>query len=148
MIKIKTEGFNELLRAMDNYSKDLGDQVDVILSNGAQNIESEARAAAPRGNTGALASSISSNVSERFNKRVSVEVPYAAYVEFGTGIRVFENKIGFVYSPELQSYANEFFVNGKGTMPATPFLFPAFENKKQEIINQIKEALLPKRFKG
>src|ERR1043165_8839241 len=50
---------------------------------------------------------------------------YAAYVEFGTGV------FAAAYVPSLpaplQEYAKTFFVNGKGRVPARPFLIPAIE---------------------
>jgi hypothetical protein len=45
--------------------------------------------------------------------------PYAPYVEFGTGTNV---RIPQGFS----AFAMQYFVNGKGTMKAQPYLIPAF----------------------
>jgi HK97 gp10 family phage protein len=57
--------------------------------------------------------------------------PYAPYVEFGTG----KNKViplGF------EDYAMQFYVNGKGTMEAQPFLIPAYLKYKKIFLNDMK----------
>jgi hypothetical protein len=68
---------------------------------------------------------------------------YAAYVEFGTGAEVskgFAREYGT--PPEgLPTYAMEFFVNGKGRLPARPFLFPAWFKESGEFMKRIKDAM-------
>jgi hypothetical protein len=46
----------------------------------------------------------------------------AAYLEFGTG----SYYVGAGYSKEWQDIAFEFFVNGEGTLPSRPYLYPAW----------------------
>ena len=59
---------------------------------------------------------------------------YAAYVEFGTGTKV--------QIPQgLEDYAMTFYVNGKGRLPARPFLFPAWFRESGEFMKRIKEAM-------
>jgi hypothetical protein len=59
---------------------------------------------------------------------------YAAYVEFGTGTKV--------QIPQgLEDYAMTFYVNGKGRLPARPFLFPAWFKGSGEFMKRIKEAM-------
>ena len=64
---------------------------------------------------------------------------YSAYVEFGTGIFA----AGYVASlpPDLQAYAMQFFVNGKGRLPARPFLFPAYFKNLAILKDNIKNIL-------
>ena len=64
---------------------------------------------------------------------------YAAYVEFGTG--VFAAAYVPTLPPELQEYAKRFFINGKGRIPAKPFLFPALEVNKKILIDNLKAVL-------
>ena len=59
---------------------------------------------------------------------------YAAYVEFGTGTKVQIPK-------GLEDYAMEFYVNGKGRLPARPFLFPAWFRESAEFLKRIREAM-------
>lgn len=67
--------------------------------------------------------------------RVTAGSKYAAYVEFGTG--------GFVDVPEgVEDYAMTFYVNGKGTMRPSPFLFPAFFTESKKMLEQIRKELV------
>lgn len=64
-----------------------------------------------------------------------VPVAYAAYVEFGTG--VFAAAYVSILPVEIQEYARTFFINGRGRMPAQPFLFPAIEKARVNLINRL-----------
>lgn len=61
---------------------------------------------------------------------------YSAYVEYGTG------KFAAAYVPtlpiELQEYARTFFVNGLGRIPARPFIWPAIEKGRKDLIDRLK----------
>lgn len=67
-------------------------------------------------------------------------VDYAPYVEFGTG--PFAAKYVPSLQPEWQAIAKEYFVSGKGRMPARPFLYPAVMNNinifNEELEKQLK----------
>lgn len=139
--KGEIKGLAALKAKLDKYNKDLSVGVDGILSDGAMSIAANARARAPKGNQGKLPASIRADVSQPFNKIIEAGAPYAAYVEFGTGSRVFENKIGFDFAPEVKQFALEFYVNGLGRMPASPFMFPALEQGKIQIIKDVKKLL-------
>ena len=58
--------------------------------------------------------------------------PYAPYVEFGTGS-------GVNVPQGFEAYAMQFYVNGKGTMRAQPFLIPAFIKYKKVFLNDIRK---------
>lgn len=135
------QGLAQLKAKLEQYNKALSVDVDGILSDGAVSIAANARARAPKGNQGKLQASIRYDVSEPFQKTIEATAPYAAYVEFGTGSRVFENKIGFDFAPEVKEFALEFYVNGLGRLPATPFMFPALEQEKVQIIKEVKKLL-------
>ena len=57
--------------------------------------------------------------------------PYAPYVEFGTGS-------GVVIPQGFNAFAMQFYVNGKGTMRAQPYLIPAFIKYKKVFLNDMK----------
>ena len=58
--------------------------------------------------------------------------PYAPYVEFGTGSNV--------SIPEgFGAYAMQFYVNGKGTMKAQPFLIPAYIKYKKVFLRDMRK---------
>lgn len=85
------------------------------------------------GGLGNLLSSISADGSGLEVEIVAAKF-YAPYVEFGTGERV---KV----PSGLEDYAMQFFVSGKGKMPARPYLFPAFFVQKEVLLRRIKEIL-------
>jgi HK97 gp10 family phage protein len=58
--------------------------------------------------------------------------PYAPYVEFGTGS-------GVNVPQGFEAYAMQFYVNGKGTMRAQPFLIPAFIKYKKVFLRDIRK---------
>lgn len=138
---VNMTGLSDVLRKIEAYSKDLADSIDTELSVAAQAVALTAKVRAPKGKTGALSASIYSDVSVRFSKRIIAPLYYSPYVEFGTGARVFENKIGFEFSPEIRAFAREFYVNGMGRMPAQPYLFPAYEVEKKKFIQRVKDIL-------
>ena len=81
-----------------------------------------------------------SNISEpAIGVEFSVASPYAAYIEFGTGLFA----AAYVPSlpPSLQEYAMTFFVNGKGRIPARPYLFPAIEANTVLLMQRLKAQL-------
>ncbi len=58
--------------------------------------------------------------------------PYAPYVEFGTGSNV---RIPQGFS----DFAMQYFVNGKGTMKAQPYLIPAFIKYRKIFLKDMKQ---------
>jgi hypothetical protein len=58
--------------------------------------------------------------------------PYAPYVEFGTGTNV---RIPQGFS----DFAMQYFVNGKGTMKAQPYLIPAFIKYRKIFLKDMKQ---------
>ena len=58
--------------------------------------------------------------------------PYAPYVEFGTGS-------GVVIPQGFNDFAMQFYVNGKGTMKAQPYLIPAYLKYKKVFLNDLRK---------
>lgn len=110
--------------------------VDTELAQGAINVANHARSLAPQGKTGKLKASIFADTSQPFNKTVGSNLWYAPFVEFGTGVNVF--KTNFRFTPEMRDYAKEFFVTGKGFAYPVPYLFPAVEAERKEIVKRIR----------
>lgn len=143
MYKVELKGLQQVLANIEKYSKDLADGIDQDLSTAAESVAVMAKTKAPIGKTGALGEYIRADVSIRFQKTVTVYAPYAAYVEFGTGVKVFKTP-EFNFTPEMKAYAMEFYVSGKGREPAHPYLFPSLEIEKVRLIARIKERLFGK----
>lgn len=140
--KAKISGLSQVLKQVEAYSKNMADEIDNELSVAAQNVASRAAVYAPVGRTGALGGFINADTSKRFDKTITAHAPYAAYVEFGTGSRVFEANSGFMFTPEMKEFAREFYVNGMGRMPASPFMFPALEIERMDLVKSIRAVLL------
>src|SRR5688572_8350269 len=137
MFKVKIDGLESVLKKVEKYDKALGEGVINVLSEGAENIAANARARAPKGRTKRLANSIIADTSQPYRKSVSVFAPHAPFVEFGTGSRVFDSP--FQFTPAMKEYAMDFFVSGKGRMPAAPFLFPAYTAEIIQIRNRLRK---------
>lgn len=138
----RIEGLEKVIKKIDAYDKSLSTGISLALDEGAALAASTARVTAPTGKRGLLKASIGSSSLGKYDKQFYALAPYSAYVEFGTGSRVFEAKSGFMFTPEMKEFASEFYVNGRGRMPASPFMFPALELAKKEIIKNIKKILL------
>lgn len=99
--------------------------------------ELEAKQNAPK-DTGKLAQSIFyEKKRDGLGARVTANVNYAPYVEFGTG--------GMINIPSgFEDLAKKFFVNGKGRMKAQPYLIPAvrraYEDLKRRTAKRVQRA--------
>ena len=58
-------------------------------------------------------------------------LPMGAYMEFGTGVYV---KV----APEWKDMAWQFYVNGKGRLHATPYMYPAFIKGRSNLLRLLK----------
>ena len=63
----------------------------------------------------------------------------AAYYEFGTGDDA-QRYIQSTLPTEWDEYAFSFYKTGEGTIKHRPFLFPAYEAERIELIKKIKES--------
>jgi hypothetical protein len=59
----------------------------------------------------------------------------AAYFEFGTGKNYLQMQSS--YTPEMKRIATSYYKNGKGTIKAHPYLFPAYYKYRKEFIKAI-----------
>jgi hypothetical protein len=134
--KVEIQGLSRLQKKLDGYDKELTKEVDKQLTIGAKNVEMMAVRLAPAGKSGRLKASIYSDTARVFDKSVGSHLPYAPYVEFGTGVNVFKG--GFKFTAEMKAYAREFYVSGKGFRFPTPYLFPALETEKRALIKRIR----------
>jgi hypothetical protein len=80
-----------------------------------------------------------------FSGKVGVEGndPFPAYVEFGTGTN-FTDLVAEkpqLYTADVQEIAYNFFVNGLGTLPASPYLFPSFFEERTKFVDNLRKEL-------
>ena len=60
----------------------------------------------------------------------------AAWYEFGTGKNYLQ--MASSYTPEMKRIAQSYYRNGKGTIKAHPYLFPAYYRNRKEFLKAIK----------
>lgn len=85
-LTVNFKGLEELKQKLSTLKAGLVTQVDYVLDKGAQAIATKARQNTPV-DEGILRNSIGVSVelSDRLTRRITVNAPYAAFVEFGTG---------------------------------------------------------------
>jgi hypothetical protein len=117
---------NELLNAITRLKKKV-ENVHTLVEESCTDIAAKANSRAPIG----VSVYASGNT-------VTASGPLAAYHEFGTG------GAAAVYTQTLPAdwdkYALSFFVTGKGTLVDSPYLFPAYESERLELIKKIKQS--------
>jgi HK97 gp10 family phage protein len=69
------------------------------------------------------------------------ENPLPAYVEFGTGLSAQQLLNSGEYDQDVRDIAIQFYKNGKGTLPANPYLFPSFFEERPKLIESLKKEL-------
>ena len=117
-----------------DISKRLESQVEDLIEDTAQNIESDAIVAASR-DSSKLASSINME-SKGLEAEITSKADYSPYVEFGTG--------GEVDVPKgMDDYAIQFKGQGlkKVSLIARPFLFPAWRENGLKMMNRLKNLI-------
>lgn len=129
---ININGLDKLRNRVKKLNTALKTEVVKEVHTAGLNIANGARSRVPV-NFGGLKSKINNDDTET-GTEVIVQQSYAAYVEFGTGAEV-EVPAG------LEDYALQFFVSGKGHLPAQPFLFPAYFEERNKMIQRIKQVL-------
>lgn len=131
-LEVKVKG--NVARVLAKIPKEAEAIMEEEIAAAIVDIEREAVMSAPS-DLGALRASIKGD-SKGMEGAVSVGVNYAPYVEFGTGGKV-DVPVG------LEDYAIQF--KGKGirqvNLPARPFLFPAFFNQTEKMLDSMKRAL-------
>lgn len=121
-----------LYKAIENIKKKV-ENVPKMVEQSCHEIAVRAQSNAPYGIT------VSSNGNVIRAEGPLGDTEFAAHMEFGTG------KSAATYIPshlpqEWDEYAYTFYVTGKGTRKASPYLFPAFEAERVELIKKIKES--------
>jgi HK97 gp10 family phage protein len=134
-VGVKIKGTSQVLNRLKNISKETELAVKSSVVRNTDQIYAQALANVPvldghlrgSGNTSYQDGQLTGVVS--FGGQAA---PYAPYVEFGTGINV--------SIPEgFDAYAMQFYVNGKGTMKAQPFLIPAYIKYKKVFLRDMRK---------
>lgn len=62
-----------------------------------------------------------------------------AYIEFGTG--EYATSTLSAYNAEWRAMAYEFYVNGKGTLPARPYMYPSWVKNTTGLIDRLRSRM-------
>ena len=137
MAKSEIKGLNKLLKKFETLDKEIIKNVKGTIEGAAQDIEVEAKVAAPV-DFGKLRQGIKAQpiAGKEMGYRVIAKEKYSAFMEFGTGGRV---KV----PTELKEVAIQF--KGKGirevNIQPRPFLYPAFVKHRKILIKDLKDYL-------
>ena len=137
MAKSEIKGLNKLLKKFETLDKEIIKNVEGTIEGAAQDIEVEAKVAAPV-DFGKLRQGIKAQpiAGKEMGYRVIAKEKYSAFMEFGTGGRV---KV----PTELKDVAIQF--KGKGirevNIQPRPFLYPAFVKHRKILIKDLKDYL-------
>jgi hypothetical protein len=122
---------NNILKAIEGLKKKV-ENVPVLVEESCVTIAQKANSQAPIG------ISVYAN-----GNTVTASGPLAAYREFGTGLaeKPYDaDTITGKLPQEWDEYAWSFVVNEKGTLKGSPYLFPAYESERLELIKKIKQS--------
>lgn len=133
---MKIKGFSEVDRLL---STDFSSEVEDALETWAKEVISKASSRA----INEVRNNFGYEVSKKGNRFVislkNTNI-LGAYSEFGTGGQVFDSSV-YSFSKEDRDYAYNFFVNGKGTLKATPALYPSYFEKRNELAVKLAQAI-------
>jgi len=137
-VKVNSTYFEKALNKLKALNNDFAKEVDEELAAASVDIEKKAIENAPP-DYSRLRGAIKANKVSLLTHRVSVGVNYAAYVEFGTGGEYTK------YEPKLpnlwRNIAADFWVSGKGTTRAQPYLYPAYKVVMKDFKKRFKDRL-------
>ena len=146
MISVKIEGLKELQEAMNQLPLEIQKRpLRSAVSAGAKVIMDEAIRGAPQGETGNLRKAIyryRSRSQSRTGQEtflVGVRKGKKEYVDSARNRRF--GRVGKKYTVEGEAFYWRFVEFGTSKMPARPFLRPAFESKKNQAVETIRNRL-------
>lgn len=135
MCTFKINGLKGLQGILTKAEKDVDSIIKEVLLNSANSILQDALSRLPA-DSGAIRSSFAIEVTDSgYKVTIFSNEEVAAYIEFGTGDFA---KAYLAGKPkEIVDEAIKFYVNGKGKMPAQPYLFPAYLARRDGILELI-----------
>lgn len=141
------EGLDRTVRDLLNFGVDGENLVKDLTEATGRDIEADAKMNAARVQ-GAPPDLIQKIAYIERDGGLSAEVtqnllPEGAYVEFGTGTFV-------VVADEWKDMAWQFYVNGKGRLPAAPYMYPAYVKGRINYLDSLEKGLdkLTKQYNG
>ena len=137
--KVDMAAFNKSMNSLDKAFVERLDKIEKAFKDSMKNMEAQAIAAAPK-DTGALKSSIKQVEIGKLSYQLRADVPYAAFVEFGTGPYVIVNN----YDSYWKDIALPFKSPNPGDnkkIQAQPFFYPTVNKNIAKLKTRIKTIL-------
>ena len=138
---MKIKGIQAVTKELEKKAKQIENKIAAQVLDSGQEIIAKAEARKPNYSWGNI--TISQGQSDKFSFVVEAtdfgSPAMAAYWEFGTGKNFLENMSG--YTKEQIDLAKKFYVNGKGTIKAHPYLFPAYYLERKNFIKEVKKII-------
>lgn len=138
-MSIEFNGLDDVLSNLDELANP--DKLKRALGKACALVEREAKIKAPKGTTGELRRSIKSRIEENngdLQGVVFTPLEYAPYVEYGTGLFA-ENggrqDVPWSYQDDKGDW------HTTSGMPPTPYMRPALDENRQEILRILKESI-------
>ena len=140
--KLDMAAFNKSMNSLDKAFVERLDKIEKAFIKSMQDMEAQATAAAPVGkvNGGRLKNSINYKEIGKLSYELRADVPYAAFVEFGTGK---DNVVVGNYDEYWQKIANPFrgADPNRGQTIARPFFYPTVNKNIAKLKTRIKTIL-------
>lgn len=133
-VRISISGVAQCEAAFKSRSTDIIDAVKAALSDSGDRVARGANARAPR-LSGRLATSYAKETyNDGLTVTVKTDVPYAPFVELGTGMRG---------SATSQEHPDDYSYGSKPGMPAQPHLWPAAMEEESTLLSNLDKAIAP-----
>jgi hypothetical protein len=146
-MSVTIKGLDKVLKDIESRGNKVQKAVVTVLSETAQAIEFDAKAACPPDILG-VAISTKGRITSKFEKGglywnvgINATEDLDAYVEFSTGLDAARVLNGVGYTQEMRDIAIRFKKTGLGTLRGTPFLFPAYIKNTANLVEEIEKEI-------
>lgn len=134
-ISARVDGLEAFKKGLKRYAELMQKDTDTQLKETTNAIATAARG---RARVESVASTIQASKAEK-GYQVTTRGDISAYLEFGTGN--FAKALLSSYPKDWTDMAWKFKGATDGRMPAQPYLYPSYQEKKQAFINDLKKAI-------
>lgn len=148
-MSVKIKGLDKLVKKLSKFGEDGERAVKRNIEFSATNIELNAIRRAPF-EIGGVPTGIKQKIDKSISNggltaKVGVQGsdPFPIYIEVGTGLNFIElvNSDPANYDDDIKELARQFYINGQGTLPARPYLFPSFFEERPKLLEELEKDL-------
>ena len=139
---LKVQGVQTVTNAIKSKGKAIEDGVKMNVEKSGRKIQAEAQSGASSIPASWVNIKVDGNPSQSglsfiVQARDMANPDLPAYYEFGTGKNYLQ--MASSYTKEMREIASSYYKNGRGTIKAHPYLFPAYYRNRKDFINAIKQ---------